>query len=153
MQCAVFQPTKWASLPPGGSPGGQNECDLPGSVSSERPLCFCFCIKKMFLLSSHSPTSLCSSNNGQQLPSVCVSFVNSCHVVMLGLTKPRHTSGVSCASAVYSRLRSSPGDSQWGLPFPPTGLSPQCPSPKWQGEGVPLEKAPWVRGGQTQLCR
>lgn len=69
----------WASLPPRGSSGGQNNA-ISQEAFHQNILCFCFCIKKMFLLPLSASTLLCdTTTDGRSYP-VCVSFVNSCPV-------------------------------------------------------------------------
>lgn len=116
-------------------------CNLPGSSSSEHPLsfCFCFCIKKIFLLSSQRPSCYFVATTMKHEHFIIL-FVLCKHVMYWDVTKPQTHLSVSCAFDVYLLLTGSPRDPHMILPSPQMVLSPkQGPSSQLAGTGDSLK--------------
>ncbi len=115
-------------------------CNLPGSSSSEHPLsfCFCFCIKKMFLLSSQRP-ACCFVATTIKHEQFITLFVLCKHVMSWDVTKPQTHLGMSRASDVYLLLTRSPRDPHFILPFPRWFSPKQGPSSQLARTGDSLQ--------------
>lgn len=130
-------------------------CDLPESSSSQHPLsfCFCFCIKKMLLLSSRRPVCYFVATTMKHEQFIILSVLCK-HVMYWDVTKPQTHLSVSCAFHVYLLLIGSPRDPHWILPSPRRfSLPNKGPLPNWQGQGIHLKVASQRRKRQTQVVR
>lgn len=125
----------------------------PRKLFIEHPLSFCFCIKKMLLLSSRRLFCYFVATTMKHEQFIILSVLCK-HVMYWDVTKPQTHLSVSCAFHVYLLLIRSPRDPHLILPSPRRfSLPNKGPLPNSQGQGIHLKVASQTRKRQTQVVQ